>query len=333
MVLGCPSLSDEHIKRWAALLGKPAEVATDDDGERLDGDELDYQNEEANAIYDSIKNRVFQAMLRAGRTDDVEATVYVGTNMVPDWLDITRVGCRAHPSDPNRSFDACVDLNTSHNSKRRAVIEAIRDSDGMTAKEIEEEAGVSRPTAKKHRESLRKDGYIRAVDHGTGKRTEFADERLDELNPFGTVDLSPTKKRQMTPKSSTYNNINGDLRGYARPSHGQSPDYSDGGPSDPSDRGWIYDIERRAEERKKGNLLRWRNHQDGVLPYAERRKRRSEADSDESGDGDVGWGTPVNDKETGTDDDGTEEMDEADSPPDPLGSISVQEAAKRADKI
>ena len=332
VVLGCPSLSDEHIKRWAALLGEVAEVATDDNGERLDGDELDYQNEVANAIYDSIKNRVFQAMLRAGRTDDVEATIYVGTNMIPDWLNITRVGRRIYSPDPNKSFDACVDLNTSHNSKRRAVIEALRDSDGMTAKEIKEEADVSRPTAKRHRESLRKDGYIRAVDHGTGKRTEFVDERLDDLNPFGTVDLSPMRKRYKTPKSSTYNNISGDLRGYARPSHGQSSDFSDGSPSGPYGQGWIYDIERRAEERKKSNLLRWRDHQDDVLPYAERRRRRSEADSDESGDGDVGWGTSVNDKETGTDDCGTEEMDEADSPPDPPSSISVEEAAKRAKK-
>lgn len=332
VVLGCPSLSDEHIKRWAALLGEVAEVATDDNGERLDGDELDYQNEVANAIYDSIKNRVFQAMLRVGRTDDAEATIYVGTNMIPDWLNITRVGRRVHPSDSNKSFDACVDLHTSHNSKRRDVIEALCDSDGMTAKEIEEDADVSRPTAKKHRESLRKDGYIRAVDHGTGKRTEFVDERLDELNPFGSVDLSPARRRHKIPKSSPYNNINGDLRGYARPSHGQRSDFSDEGPSDPYDRGWIYDIECRAEERKKDNLLRWRNHQDGVLPYVERRRRRSEADSDKSGDGNIGWGNRVNDKETGTDDDGTEEMDEADSPPDPPSSISVQEAAKRAKK-
>jgi DNA-binding transcriptional ArsR family regulator len=252
--------------------------------------------------------------------------------MIPNWLNITRVGRRIYSSDPNKSLDACVDLNTSHNSKRRAVIEALRDSDGMTAKEIEEEAGVSRPTAKKHREWLRKNGYIRAVDHGRGKRTEFVDEHLDELNPFGTVDLSPVRKRHKTPKNSTYNNINGDLRGYARPSHVQSSDFSEGVPSDPYDRGWIYDIERRTEERKKDNLLRWRNHQDGVLPYAERQKRRSEADSDERGEDAAGWGTPINNKETETDDDGTEGVDKADNPPEPPNSISVSEAAKRANR-
>jgi DNA-binding transcriptional ArsR family regulator len=305
VVLGCPSLSDDHIKRRAALLNEAAEVATDEDGKRLSGDELDYQNDVANDIYESIKNRVFQAMLRAGRTDNVEATVYVGTSLIPDWLNIMRVGCRVYPPDPNKSFDACTDLHTSHNSKRRVVIEAIRGSDGMTAKEIQEEAGVSQPTAKKHRESLRDAGYVCVVDYGPGKSKKFADKCLDQLNPFGTVDLSPVKGHHRPPQSSTHNNINGDLGGYDRPSHSRNSILSDRVASDPYDRDWIYEIECRADERKKDNLLEWRNRQDGVLPYTERRKRRSRGDSDEVDDDAVGWGTPVNGEEIEVDDSGS----------------------------
>lgn len=182
VVLGSPGRPDWHIQREAAFHGECAEPATDEEGERLNGHDLDYQSEVANDILESIRRgEVFQAAMRAGRTEDAEATIYIATGMLPDWLD-TQIPGR---SRPGRSFDACMNLRSEG---EKEVIEALRGADGMSASEIAEEVDIGPEMAKKHRQTLQERGLIEK--EGELRWARYSDSGLERINISGSVDLS-----------------------------------------------------------------------------------------------------------------------------------------------
>ncbi|WP_394739613.1 hypothetical protein [Natronococcus roseus] len=202
VVLGSPSRSDEHYQRIAALFREHAERATDSDGNLLRGVDRDYQSEVANDVLETTRRGgVFQAAMRAGREDGTEATVYIATGMVPEWLETKKVGQRKS----NGEFDACWSTRTE---KQKAVIEAMQGAEEISASEIVESAnklaneGVKKEAAKKIRQSLQEKGLVEK--EGERRWARYYDTGLDEINAAGDVDLSSIGK---TPFNSSSNGI------------------------------------------------------------------------------------------------------------------------------
>lgn len=181
VVLGSPSRSDPYYQRIAGLFGEHAEPATDEDGNRLKGYDLDYQSEVANDVLETTRRGgVFQAAMRAGRTDDTEATVYIATGMVPDWLETKKVGRERDDG----SFDACVNIRSEG---EKEVVEALRGANGMTGGELNDQVTISPRTVRRHRRNLEKRGLVEK--NGTGKGSKYHDEGLEGINIAGEVDL------------------------------------------------------------------------------------------------------------------------------------------------
>jgi len=178
VVLGSPSRSDSYYERLAALLGESAERVEDRKGANLS-----YGNEVADEILETTRRGgVLQAAMRSGRKDDVEATVYIATGLVPNWLDTKKAG----QFSSDWSFDACRSTRTPN---QKAVIEALQDEQGISAGEIIQESGVNRKSVGRIRRELQKQGLIEK--EGKGRWAEYTDIGLQSLNIAGEVDLSP----------------------------------------------------------------------------------------------------------------------------------------------
>lgn len=182
VVLGSPSRSDIEIQYQAVIHGESAQPTTDEDGNRLTGYDLDYQSDVANDILDSIRRGgVFQAMMRAGRDDDAEATVYIATGMIPEWLEVEKLG----RGGPNGRFDACLNLRSEG---QKQVIDVLRDAEGISASELAAQVDISKDQAKKHRQNLQRSGVVEKK--GERRWARYHDSGLDSINTAGSVDLN-----------------------------------------------------------------------------------------------------------------------------------------------
>jgi hypothetical protein len=88
VVAGTPYPGHGLVKRWAGLCGEPAEIVSDDDNKGTEFEGF------ADKIYEHfVGAQVIQAILRFGRHESVYenegATVYVITNTLPDWFDVS----------------------------------------------------------------------------------------------------------------------------------------------------------------------------------------------------------------------------------------------------
>lgn len=241
VVLGSPGRRDTDIQYRAAFHGECAEPATDSEGERLSGYDLDYQSDAANEYLESVRRGgVFQAVMRAGRTQDTEATVYIATGMVPDWLETKKAG----RGISNISFDACTNLRSEG---ERQVIEALRGAEEMKPSELYEQVDISQDRAKKLRQVLQERGLVEK--QGECRWTIYRDSGLEDINIAGSVDLS----------LSVCSPFNNSLRG-GKPIESQpEPVVSRREPpADPSVRypGWMREVQRRLEGRKLDEQIR-----------------------------------------------------------------------------
>lgn len=248
VVLGSPSRSDDDIRRRALLLGGDPEM----DDEVVRAEERDFNDEIANGLVESHRDTVFQAAMRAGRDHDVEATVYIATGMVPEWLETRKVGEWVQ-ADTSR-FDACPGSNLRTDTQR-AIIKAVRGADGITMGEWQERANeiIDRPnnasdihqdTIRDVRDDLEDKGYLER------RGRKYFDTDLDRANPTGDVVLTPVSGIN---GSTPYNNT----------TMGVTQIIVDDPPTDdPRWPWWKYDLDRWAEEKRKQNALRWRNIQE-----------------------------------------------------------------------
>jgi hypothetical protein len=184
VVLGSPSRSDWFYQYYAALAGENAEPATDEDGNRLTGTDLDYQSEAANELHETItRGETFQAMMRAGRRDDSLTHVYVGTCMIPDSLNVQRLG----QTCGDGHFDVCLtDKPRTQNAKD--VIEVLTGAEEISAGDIIDETGIHRDAVKTIRQKLQSKDLIEKT--GTGRWARYTDVGLDEINVAGECDLT-----------------------------------------------------------------------------------------------------------------------------------------------
>lgn len=248
VVLGSPSRNDGDIQLPAALLGECAIPAKDPNGDRLKGYYLDYQSRVANEILETTRRGgVFQAAMRAGREESVEATVYIATGMVPEWLDTKKAG------KPNLGghHDACTKLRSDG---MKQVIEALRGADGMAPSELYDQVDLSKDQAKEHRRGLHQRGLIQK--EGRTRGATYYDIWLESLNIAGEVDLSLSGDFRLK------NSIRGFPPNRTRPDPvipRRDP------PADPERRypEWMRDVQRRARQKKFDNKLedRWRSSQ------------------------------------------------------------------------
>lgn len=248
VVLGSPGRSDLNIQYHATFHGECAEPATDDEGDRLTGYDLDYQSEVANEYLDSVRRGgVFQAAMRAGRTEDAEAAVYIATGLVPHWLETKKAG---YPL-PNGSFDACPRSNLRSPGERE-VIEAVRGETGISTSEIVDKVSIGQEMVKKHRKTLQDRGLIEK--EGERRWAKYSDNGLETLNIAGDVDLS------LSGNMPIKNSIRAKypIESLAYPVIPHRPP-----PADPTLRypDWMRDVQQRLEARSLDEQLaqRWRD--------------------------------------------------------------------------
>ncbi|USZ69407.1 winged helix-turn-helix domain-containing protein [Halorussus salilacus] len=179
VVLGAPSRGDSYYQHLTALFGESAERVEETQGMNLSL---------GNPIADDILNMhrrggVFQAAMRAGRKDDTEATVYIATGLVPDWLETKKIGRET----PSGSFDACPHGNLRNDSDR-AVLSVLENEDGISGREIARRADLSKSTAMDSLNRLREEGI--AEKTGAGRGTKWHANGVESLNIAGRVDLT-----------------------------------------------------------------------------------------------------------------------------------------------
>lgn len=238
VVLGSRSRPDYDIQWKAALHGEYAEPATDSDGERLSGHQLDFQNDVANDILETIRcGETFQAAMRAGRTGDTEASVYVATGMVPEWLDTKKVGRRKRRG----TVDAC---RKTRDDSDRAVLTVLLDEDGISGREIARRADLPKSTALDALDRLRDEGLVELQGRGRGARWHA--NGVDDVNIAGCVELE-----RMADLPYNYS-----IR-KSRPFSGRVTPRWDP-PVDPTLRypDWMRDIQRRVRGRRLNEQLR-----------------------------------------------------------------------------
>lgn len=240
VVLGSPSRSDDYYQEHAAFFDGCAEPATDKEGNRANGHALDYQNEAANEHLNAVRRGgVFQAAMRAGRTDGTEATIYIATGMVPEWLETKKAG-----QTSNGSFDACTHLRSKG---EREVIEAMRGEKGISTSEIVEKVNIGREMVKKHRKALQDRGLIQKDGEKRGAR--YTDVDLDAINIAGSVDLS------LSGNDPYYNPRRGD---YPIESIDMTPPKREGVSMPPA---WQRALWWATKEKRQQELLKQRDYQ------------------------------------------------------------------------
>lgn len=232
VVLGSPSRSDNYFKHLAALFGESADRVENTSGRNLSFD---------SPIGDKILERtrrggVFQAAMRAGRDDDANATVYIATGLVPEWLETKTAGRRL----PNGSFDTCP-KSELRSSGEREVIEALRSEEGITTSELVEKVSIGREMVNNHRKALQDRGLVEK--EGKCRWAKYSDSGLETLNIAGEVDLS----------LSGNNRIKGYIWGkYPIGSRSQPIVSRRDPPDDPEKRypDWMRDVQIRARDRR-----------------------------------------------------------------------------------
>lgn len=143
VIHGAPHPGDAILKRWAAYFG----ARIDGEGTGMDktygkfGDRL---------YHHFVHNQVLQAILRFGRGES-EATVYVNTAAVPDWLDIDS---KAIPEK----------FNTEN---KRAIADYLRDTgdDSITIGTIESDLNISENTIRRTLNDLVDSGVVEVEDN------------------------------------------------------------------------------------------------------------------------------------------------------------------------
>jgi len=245
LVLGSPSRGDGDIQLPTALLGECAIPAEDQNENRITGYDLDYQSEIANDILEtSRRGGVFQAVMRAGRKEATEATVYIATGMVPKWLDTEKAGER----NSHSRLDACTNL---WSDGMKQVIEALRGAEGMAPSEFYEQVNLCRDEAKKYRQTLQERNLVEK--EGRTRGAKYYDNGLENLNIAGEVDLS----------LSGGFTLEGSIRRFPPKTESIMPRRDS--PADPPLRypDWMRDVQQRVDERRVDE--QWKQIQRGGL--------------------------------------------------------------------
>lgn len=147
-ILGCGHPGDHVLKRWGAYLGHTIEA--DGKGTNRTYDEF------GDAVYEHfVHNQVLQSVLRFGRDTSVsDATVYVNTAALPDWVEV----------------DERVEPTLFSTENRRAVADFLRQrgSRGATKREIADRVGVTKRTVGTYVSDWADNGIL-TTDRGTGR--------------------------------------------------------------------------------------------------------------------------------------------------------------------
>lgn len=227
VVLGSPSRPDGYYERVAAMHGETAERV-----EGTKGMNLTFGSPAADDILDSVRRGgVFQAGMRAGRTEDAEATVYIATGLVPDWLETKNVGRHTQTG----GFDACI--STREESDRK-VIDVLQKEDGISGQEIARRANLAPSTVSDALNRLRQEGLVRK--EGERRWTKWHADGVDDVNIAGFVDLDSIAEMPLKDSYKGTSAIDSPLLA-------QSPS-----PADPTDRypAWMRDVQRRLRDQK-----------------------------------------------------------------------------------
>jgi hypothetical protein len=168
-VIGSSHYGDGYIGKWAAYAGEAATLGTDARGQDEQGrmTQLDY-GETGDRIHEHMKTETLQAMFRFGR-DGNGATVYVDSDVLPDWVPVHGHGEVA---------TTCDGL--------RGTIEALEDLGTATTAEIEDHEAVEIKGCqiRRHIDRLRETGAIVT-------RPDPEDGRRDVHTLTGTAGITP----------------------------------------------------------------------------------------------------------------------------------------------
>ncbi|ELY50601.1 hypothetical protein C492_22537 [Natronococcus jeotgali DSM 18795] len=141
VIHGAPHPGDATLKKWAAYFGHHIEG-------RGEGMEKTYGDFGDRLYHHFVHNQVLQAILRFGRGES-EATVYVNTAAIPDWLDI----------------DGKVNPKLFNRSNKRAIADYLREvgDQGASKSDLADEVDVTEKTIKNRLNEFDEEGLIEEV--------------------------------------------------------------------------------------------------------------------------------------------------------------------------
>jgi len=242
VVLGSPGRPDHYYQYIAAFHGECAERATDETGEQVSGHDLDFQSHVANDNLETTRRgEVFQAAMRAGRNENTEATVYIATGMVPEWLSTTSVG----QEQPNSTFDACI---RTRSEGERYVVSVLRNEDDISGGEVARRADLAGSTAREILRDLQDDDVIEKT--GSRKGARWHNAGLDRLNAAGDVDLTPVSSTKFIDGITLEDYYKGISSKKPLLPHGGKVTVPFGYPP------WMKEIRHRARKRRHSERLR-----------------------------------------------------------------------------
>jgi hypothetical protein len=174
-VIGSSHYGDGYIGKWAAYAGEAATLGTDARGQDEQGrmTRLEY-GETGDRIHEHMKTETLQAMFRFGR-DGNGATVYVDSDVLPDWVSVHGHGEVA---------TTCDGL--------RGTIEALEDLETATTAEIEDHEAVEIKGCqiRRHIDRLRETGAVKTgPDPEDGRRDVHTLTDTAGITPDGVVTL------------------------------------------------------------------------------------------------------------------------------------------------
>jgi hypothetical protein len=180
VILGNPHPGDDVIEKWGALANISVERQ-----EGTEGKNTDYGPFGNRAMEAEIQNKVLQAAMRFGRTEEhgeKGATVYVHTSALPEWV------------EAKKRF-ATVDSWITHKNGMKQVIETIRNFDDWKALEwkvgkVAECVTISKNSTRKHLKTLAEQGYLDKRTAGRGGAFHFSNVRLEEAQKYGHVEFA-----------------------------------------------------------------------------------------------------------------------------------------------
>lgn len=142
LVLGSPHYGDAYLKRIGAFMGQSISSA---DGK---GMEKEY-GQVGNAILQNMReDTIAQSILRFGRSEDIDATVYVRTAAIPDYIPVSE-----------QPPDYCDSLVNAEAQVKMAFLHG--DDASMTTSEVAERVSCSRRRVQQVLQKLELTGELR----------------------------------------------------------------------------------------------------------------------------------------------------------------------------
>ena len=226
-VIGSPHFGDEYVEKWSALAG----IAAEANGRK--GLDRSYGEFGDKILRHMREHSVLQALFRFARERN-GATVYVDTICLPDWVPVVADHC-----------DTNITIRRASSDKEK-IVEVLKQSSPAKTREIADEVGCSAQYVGRVLGDLAADDYVLkrdAPDGGRGNPKEWVDIHLQELNPYGHVELPRPGAASRFSKQTRYRTTKGTVSKNRFPQTSRQREWEERAGFERRQQGWFQQCE------------------------------------------------------------------------------------------